>query len=204
MRIPTVLLCLAILPTVSFGQVSDLKVPVRHGVTLNIRSYPQGTPKETLASVIKAIEDSRFDVLVAHLIEEQLIEKRAAEHGKQLEGDAEKKLEDLRKKQLANPLSVPKGERLPNEVQAFNAIIREEAKEMGFQATIDEVKKKYAGDLSLVKELKRYLRDGEVGGSGDNAKITLKGVPGKAVFLVRVNNRWFIEDRQEEKDEKKP
>ena len=37
----------------------------RYGIALDLKSYPQATAKEALASVIKAVEDKHLDYLVA-------------------------------------------------------------------------------------------------------------------------------------------
>jgi hypothetical protein len=48
----------------------------RYGVALDSKTYPQATPKETLASVLKAIADKKVDYLVAHLADPSFIDDR--------------------------------------------------------------------------------------------------------------------------------
>jgi hypothetical protein len=48
----------------------------RYGVEADLKSYPQGTPKETLASVLKAVESKRIDYLVAQLADPEYIDER--------------------------------------------------------------------------------------------------------------------------------
>ena len=39
----------------------------RYGIALDLKTFPQATPKEALASALKAIDAKRIDYLVAHL-----------------------------------------------------------------------------------------------------------------------------------------
>ncbi len=48
----------------------------RHGIALDSKTYPQATPKETLASVLKAVENKRFDYLAAQLADPEFIDER--------------------------------------------------------------------------------------------------------------------------------
>src|SRR5262245_56320977 len=48
----------------------------RHGIAPDLRSYPQGSPKETLASVLKTIDLKRFDYLLAQLADPDWVDAR--------------------------------------------------------------------------------------------------------------------------------
>src|SRR5262245_48305379 len=48
----------------------------RHGVALDLKGFPQGTAKEALASVLKAIDAKRIDYLVAQLADPAFIDAR--------------------------------------------------------------------------------------------------------------------------------
>jgi hypothetical protein len=50
--------------------------PKRFGVAADLKTYPQGTPKETLASVLKAIEMKRADYILAQLADPQFVDER--------------------------------------------------------------------------------------------------------------------------------
>jgi hypothetical protein len=66
-----VTVALALLTTaVSRGQESGK----RHGVEPDLKSYPQATAKEALASVLKAAEAGRFDYLAAQLADPEFID----------------------------------------------------------------------------------------------------------------------------------
>ncbi len=189
---------LAIVPGAGFAQNLELKVEPRYGVMINTRTFTQQSPKDSLASTIRAIEENRFDVLVAHIIHEKVTEAMADEKARLLENEAEDHLRGVREKQKANPLGVVPEEKLPYEPKAFAEFVKVEAKNRGFKAVIEDVRKKFAADLNIVKEMKRYLRDGEFIVTGDTAKVVLKDAKGKGIFFVKVKERWFVEDRQEE------
>ena len=48
----------------------------RFGVALDLKAYPQATPKECLASILKAVEQKRFDYLAAQLGDPAFIDDR--------------------------------------------------------------------------------------------------------------------------------
>ncbi len=196
MRILSAVSILLVTPLLSFAQNVELKVPARYGIMLNTRTYQQFTPEQTLTATIRAIEANRYDVLVAHLIDDKVTEQKADEKARLLESDAEDDLRLLREKQRSNPAGVTAEEKLPYEPVAFQQIVKAEAKVRAFKAIIEDVQKKFLADVNIVKEMKRFLRDGTFDVTGDTAKVTLRDVKGKAIYFVKVNNRWFIQDRQ--------
>ena len=52
------------------------KARVRHGVAADLKTYPQAIPKETLASVLKAVDAGRFDYVVAQLADPAWVDER--------------------------------------------------------------------------------------------------------------------------------
>src|SRR5262249_10026156 len=55
----------------------DAKPPApRYGVEPNLENYPQGTPQETLGSVLKAIEANKINYLLAHLTDPPWVDQR--------------------------------------------------------------------------------------------------------------------------------
>jgi hypothetical protein len=53
----------------------------RFGVEPDLKTFAQATPKETLASVLKAIETKRPDYIVAHLADPEFVDHRVKETG---------------------------------------------------------------------------------------------------------------------------
>src|SRR5450631_1681062 len=48
----------------------------RHGIAHDPKAFPQATPKETLGSVLKAVESNRLDYLTAQLADPTFIDER--------------------------------------------------------------------------------------------------------------------------------
>jgi hypothetical protein len=68
--------------TLALGQ----GVRKRYGVELDRENFPQDTPKETLESIMKAIQMKKIDYLVAHLADPAFVDQRIAEvHGGKFE-----------------------------------------------------------------------------------------------------------------------
>jgi hypothetical protein len=78
---------LAVLVGVACGAPAfarDTKEPAaarRYGVEADLKTYPQNTPKETLASVLKAIESKRADYLTAQLADPEWVDRRVKDTG---------------------------------------------------------------------------------------------------------------------------
>jgi hypothetical protein len=51
----------------------------RFGVEADLKTYPQATPEDALASVLKAIAAKRADYVVAHLADPQFVDRRVKE-----------------------------------------------------------------------------------------------------------------------------
>lgn len=70
------LFCLALASLVgSFAAAQD-QPQIRFLVTPDLDNYPQNTPKEAFASVIRAIGRDRYDYLVAHLMDPDFVDQR--------------------------------------------------------------------------------------------------------------------------------
>jgi hypothetical protein len=67
----------------------------RFGVEVDPKSFPQGTPQLSLASVLKAIEMKRTDYILAQLADPQFVDRRVKETSyDELLGEATAKLVD--------------------------------------------------------------------------------------------------------------
>jgi hypothetical protein len=75
----------------------------RYGVALDLKTYPQATAKEALASVIKAVENKRIDYLVAQLADPAHIDDRVQ---RQYSGKFEDQVADTRLKMDASTLKL--------------------------------------------------------------------------------------------------
>ncbi len=137
------LLGLALLP--SPGPAAGPGKPAaRYGVAADLDAYPQSTPKQALASTLKAVATKRFDYLVA---------------------------------QLAGPTFVD--DRVKN---VYAGKFAEQVEDT--TARLDSV---------AVKQLARFLKDGEWAVKKDEALVRLKGVPGRVVRFRLREGRWYLE-----------
>jgi hypothetical protein len=59
----------------------DAREPKRYEIDADLKAYPQATPKEALASVVKAVEDRRLDYLVAQLSDPDFVDRRVKDTG---------------------------------------------------------------------------------------------------------------------------
>src|SRR5262245_48322911 len=89
-----VVLALVVLTALTAAQPA-----ARYGVEADLKTYPQGMPKEALASVLKAIDAKRIDYLLAHLADPQFVDQRVKENG----GRFDALLEETRAKLLDDP-----------------------------------------------------------------------------------------------------
>jgi hypothetical protein len=65
----------------------------RHGLAADLKTYPQATPKEALASALKAIDARRFDYLLGQIADPTFIDEQVKRaHG----GDFAAAVEDAR------------------------------------------------------------------------------------------------------------
>jgi hypothetical protein len=120
----------------------------RFGVSPDLVTYPQSTPKESLSSVLKAIDAGRYDYLVGQLAEPYWIDGRV----RRLFGGR-------------------------------------------FVDQVNDTRTRL--DPGRVKLLRRYLAEGEWTIDKDRATARLKDVADSAVFLVRHEERWYLEHRSQ-------
>jgi hypothetical protein len=152
-----------------------------------------------LNSAIQAATDGRFDYLVAHLLDPKFVEERITERANLLEAAVDADLRVLRHKQQGDP-SIDKREQLPNDPPAFAEAVRQEARQRAFRQVVQDVRDKMSEDQMLLKELRRFLREGDLSAEGTTARFSLKNVPDRQVFLTQVRERWHVENRQREEE----
>jgi hypothetical protein len=65
-----------------------------------------------------------------------------------------------------------------------------------FRELVRETRARLGDDPATVKELRRFLQEGQFEESGDTVTVRLKDVKSRAVFLKQINERWYLENRQ--------
>ena len=121
----------------------------RYGVAVDLSTYAQGTPKETLASVLKAAAAGKFEYLAAQLADPAFIDERV----KALGGDFAEQVKDT-------------------------------------QARLDP---------PTLKQLHRFLDDGDWTVGDAEASVRLKELEDRAVFFRKIDGRWYMEHRSKPK-----
>ncbi|MCS6850640.1 MAG: hypothetical protein NZ700_05665 [Gemmataceae bacterium] len=86
-----VLLTLVAAVALSAQPAQDANLNRRYGIEVNQGAFPQGSPKETLTSVVKAMKEGKIDYLLAHLADPTLIDDRVRDLGGQF-GDLVKEV----------------------------------------------------------------------------------------------------------------
>jgi hypothetical protein len=115
----------------------------RYGIAPDLKTYPQGSAKETLDSVLKAVETKRVDYVVAHLADPAFVDDRI----KRLYGG-----------------------RFEEQVQDTRARL----------------------DPLTIKQLQRFLKDGDWQQEGDRVTVRLKDNE-RRLHFKKEDGRWFME-----------
>jgi hypothetical protein len=95
--------------------------------------------------------------------------------------------------QLADPVYVDK------KVEEYKKLFggKEESRTLlAFERLSKETEKYFQDDPLLVQDLKRFAKEGEWKTEAAVAVCTMKAVPGRQVFMRKVQNRWFLENKQ--------
>lgn len=146
MRFLAALLLGALTVALATGQAGST-IPKRYGLDADIDSFPQASPKETLGSVLKAIERKRVAYLLAHLADPKFVDERVKLYGG------------------------------------------------NFDDVVLETTTKLTQEPGSVKELARFFAEGEWQEAGETATATHKDIKNRSVFMRKIGNRWFLENR---------
>jgi hypothetical protein len=171
---------------------------VRFGFPYREKNFPQATPKQTLESVVQAIERADIAYLVSNLMDPTFVDARLAERGRQLEPVIEAELIQLRQAQRQNIDNVNPDARIPNDPVKVRAMAVERAKDRAFRQLVSDVQAKLLEDPETLKELRRFMRQGTfpADAGGTTARVGLPDIKERAVYLRKIGERWFIENRQ--------
>jgi len=125
------------------------EAPIRYGIHPRLQDYPQGTAKETLASVLTALDENQVAYVLAQLTDPAFVDRRVSE--------------------------VYGGR---------------------FEELVKEATAKLADNPNTIKELRRFLLEAEWQGTDTSASAKVKDVKDRQVFLVKIGDRWYLENRQ--------
>ena len=178
------------------------EIPPRFGVAFKGKVYSQATPKEALQSVIEVAEKGEFSYLVAHLLDPAFVDARVVDRAKQAEPIVEANLAALREFQQRNLDKIVPEARVPVDPGKFRDRVAAEAKVAAFKQLVRDVQDKLTEDPEVLKDLRRFrstFPDDKV--AGDTAKVGHVDVKDRSLFLRKVADRWYIENRQSESTE---
>ncbi len=95
------------------GAYGQEKSATRYSIASDLKTYPQGTAKETLASVLKAIESKRVDYLTAQLADPAFVDDRVKRlYGGRFEEQVEDTRGRLDSRTVRALAALPQGRRL--------------------------------------------------------------------------------------------
>jgi hypothetical protein len=194
----------------------DQRILARYGIEANVEFYPQGTPQETLASAAKALQNKRYEYIVAHILDAEFVDNHIAEAAARMRPGIEQEFETLRAAQKANPSSITPETYVPVEPQLFAERIETEATRRAFQKVASYVAETLNEAPENTLLLAKFAKAGTVTTTGDTATATLKGElrkvylkqsdmtivtegrnnEGQAIMVKQTVKRWAMEDRQ--------
>jgi hypothetical protein len=208
-------------------ELKDITLPSRYGISPNPEFYPQGNPKEALATAAKLVEKKRYAYLLAHVLDPAVVDAQVEARVQQLTPAVEKRLAEIRADQKRGVRAdTPPEDVIPVEPSAFAAKVRAEAEKQAFGALVTSMAENLAEFPENVPQFAQISRDGTISENAPTATAEVKGVPAKKVFLkqmpvaatkssrVVLDNvpttrydpitvqRWFVEDRQVEVEKK--
>jgi hypothetical protein len=99
----TIATCAVLATGIRAQGVREGAPPGRYGIEARLKKYPQGTPKEALASVLAAIEENNFSYLLAHLADPEFVDKRVKEVHR---GQFDELVKEISAKIIDSPASV--------------------------------------------------------------------------------------------------
>jgi hypothetical protein len=178
---PIVAIVVAVL-SVQFAVAQEEEVQ-RFGLRYNKDLYSQETTKQTLAAMLRAFERDRYDYLVAHLLDPGFVDEQL----KLIQPIYEQRArEQVRKEGL---------EKMGFDPSFIRNRIRDHARQASYEHIVRRVRAKLDDDPEALKDLKRMAREGAIEEGAAAAVVRLKDVKDRALYLRKVGDRWFIENK---------
>ena len=179
---------------VAAAQQAAAALANRYGVAASPAAFPQKTVPEAMSSLAKAVEKGRADYLAAHLVLPSLVDARVLERAKKLELAVDAQLRVKRdSERAAPPASVASETRVPLDAVGFQAEVERRAQVAAFAQVAQSIRAYTSDKPGLARELREYALSGTVSEVGDAATVTLPGSK-KLMRLVRLSDRWFLDD----------
>ena len=169
----------------------------RFGLAPKLKVYPQATPKLALRSAITAILDGDTAYLVAHLLDPGFVELRLADRAKQFEAEIDSLLARRRDDQIRNPDKYAPADRVPTDRGKFIALVVDESRKAAFRQLVQDINQKILDDPESFRDMRKLLADGTFEDAETGTKVTHPAVKHRALYLRKIDNRYFLENRQD-------
>ncbi|MFO0802863.1 MAG: hypothetical protein U0791_07040 [Gemmataceae bacterium] len=178
---------------------TEQEPPPRFGVAFKGKVYLQATPKESLNSLIEAADKGDFAYLVAHLLEPSFVDARVSDRAKQFEAQVSANLAALRDFQQMNLDKVDREARVPTDAAEFQKRVVAESRTAAFKQLVKDVQEKFQEDPETLKAM-RLFRSGATfpDTPGDLVKLNHADVKDRVLFIKKIENRYFLENKQTE------
>lgn len=173
--------------------------PPRFRLPYRPKEYPQASPKQTLESVIAAAGNGDFNYLAAHLMDPAFVDQRLADRAAQFVPAVEAEMARLRDFQLKNPDTVNPRNKVPEQVDQFRTRVSDEAARRAFVQFVRDVQFKLTDDPEVLKDLRRFIRQGsfpEAGSPETEVRVGHPDIKDRAVYFKKLGERWYVENRQ--------
>jgi hypothetical protein len=143
-------------------EVKPKKAPPRFGFDADGVTYAQKTPKETVTSIITALDRKRIDYLLAQLADPAYVDYWIDRY------------------KVDFTLGKEEGRRL-----------------LAFDRLVGETGQYFQNDPLILKDLRVFARQAEWKEEDNTAVGTVDTIPARKVFLKKIGDRWFLENRQQ-------
>lgn len=125
----------------------EVEPAARYDIEANLRTYPQGSAKETLASVIRGLEAGRFSYVAAQLADPNWTDRQVKDI---YSGD--------------------------------------------FDALVKAISTKLANSPATVREMDRFLKEGDWEGTDTSAVVKHKEIRDRQIAFKKIGKRWYMEN----------
>jgi hypothetical protein len=68
---------------------------------------------------------------------------------------------------------------------------------LAFERLVTETNQYYANDPLIVRDLRKFAKEAKWAEDGDTAVGTVEGIAGRKVYLRKIGERWFLENKQQ-------
>ncbi len=171
----------------------------RYGVAARVKQYPQTTPRAALKLALDRIDAGDYAYFVAHVLDPKFVDDVVIDRGRGFEAALERELAQRRDLQITNPDKVPLTDRVPLDPKEFRALATVKARERGYKQLLKEIEDKLKEDPQTIKDMRKLARDGTFAEAEPTASVAHESVKGRTLYFRKIGDRWFIENKQEEK-----